>query len=77
LHQPLNNLEKYMNPILQRLKSKTYWVAIVGALLTVIEANSGFIGQFVPAPYRAHIIMLWPVLMLVLRELTTTALANK
>lgn len=66
-----------MNPILQRLKSKTYWVAIVGALLTVIEANSGFIGQFVPAPYRAYIIMLWPVLMLVLRELTTTALANK
>lgn len=66
-----------MNSIIQRLKSKTYWVAIVGALLTVIEANSGFIGQFVPAPYRAYIIMLWPVLMLVLRELTTTALANK
>jgi uncharacterized membrane protein len=66
-----------MNPVIQRLKSKTYWVAIVGALLTVIEANSGFIGQFVPAPYRAYIIMLWPVLMLVLRELTTTALAEK
>jgi len=66
-----------MNPVIQRLKSKTYWVAIVGALLTIIEANSGFIGQFVPAPYRAYIIMLWPVLMLVLRELTTTALANK
>ena len=66
-----------MNPVIQRLKSKTYWVAIVGALLTVIEANSGFIGQFVPAPYQAYIIMLWPVLMLVLRELTTTALANK
>jgi len=66
-----------MNLILQRLKSKTYWVAIVGALLTVIEANSGFIAQFVPAPHRSYIIMLWPVLMLVLRELTTTALANK
>jgi uncharacterized membrane protein len=66
-----------MNSVIQRLKSKTYWVAIVGALLTVIEANSGFIGQFVPAPYRAYIIMLWPVLMLVLRELTSTALANK
>jgi uncharacterized membrane protein len=66
-----------MNAILQRFKSKTYWVALVGALLTVIEANSGFIGQFVPAPYRAYIIMLWPVVMLMLRELTTTALANK
>ena len=66
-----------MNAIVQRLKSKTYWVAIVGALLTAIEANSGFLGQFIPAPYRAYIIMLWPVLMLVLRELTTTALADK
>jgi uncharacterized membrane protein len=66
-----------MNAIIQRLKSKTYWVALVGALLTVIEANSGFLAQFVPAPYRAYIVMLWPVVMLVLRELTTTALANK
>ena len=66
-----------MNAIIQRLKSKTYWVALVGALLTVIEANSGFFGQFVPAPYRAYIIMLWPVLMLVLREMTTSALADK
>ena len=66
-----------MNAIVQRLKSKTYWVAIVGALLTIIEANSGFLGQLVPAPYQAYIIMLWPVLMLMLRELTTTALADK
>jgi uncharacterized membrane protein len=66
-----------MNAILQRFKSKTYWVALVGALLTVIEANSGFIGQLLPAPYNAYIVMLWPVVMLVLRELTTTALADK
>jgi uncharacterized membrane protein len=66
-----------MNALVQRLKSKTYWVALVGALLTAIEANSGFLGQFVPALYRAYIIMLWPVLMLVLRELTTTALSDK
>ena len=66
-----------MNAIIQRLKSKTYWVALVGALLTVIEANSGIIGQFIPTPYRAYIIMLWPVLMLILRELTTSALADK
>jgi uncharacterized membrane protein len=66
-----------MNAILQRFKSKTYWVALVGALLTVIEANSGFIGQLLPTPYNAYIVMLWPVVMLVLRELTTTALADK
>ena len=66
-----------MNAIVQRLKSKTYWVAIVGALLTAIEANSSLLGQLVPAPYRAYIIMLWPVLMLILREMTTSALADK
>jgi uncharacterized membrane protein len=66
-----------MNAIFQRFKSKTYWVALVGALLTVIEANSGFIGQFLHTEYRAYIVMLWPVLMLILREITTTALAEK
>ncbi len=63
--------------IKQRLKSKTYWVALLGALLTVLEANSGFIGQFIPSEYRAYIVMMWPVLMLVLRELTTSALSDK
>jgi hypothetical protein len=33
-----------MEALIQRLKSKTYWVAIVGALLTAIELNSGFLG---------------------------------
>ena len=66
-----------MNPILQRLKSKTYWVAIIGALLTAVEVNSGFLGSFIPMPYRSYVIMLWPVLMLTLREVTTTALADK
>jgi uncharacterized membrane protein len=67
-----------MNPILQRLKSKTYWVALVGALLTAVELNSGFLSQFMPAEYRSYIIiMLWPVIMLVLREFTTSALADK
>jgi uncharacterized membrane protein len=66
-----------MNLLLQRFKSKTYWVAIVGALLTAIEVNSGFLGSFVPMPYRDYIIMLWPVLMLFLREITTSALTDK
>ena len=66
-----------MNLILQRLKSKTYWVALVGALLTAVELNSNFLGSFIPLPYRNYIIMLWPVLMLTLREVTTTALADK
>ena len=63
--------------LLQRFKSKTYWVALIGTLLTVIEANSGFFGQFVPAAYHQYIILLWPVVMLVLREVTTAALSEK
>lgn len=66
-----------MNALLQRLKSKTYWVAILGALLTAIEVNSGFLGSFIPMPYQSYVIMLWPVLMLTLREVTNSALADK
>ena len=66
-----------MNTILQRFKSKTYWVAMIGALLTIIEFNSGFLGFFIPMPYQSYIIMLWPVLMVILREVTTSALSDK
>jgi len=66
-----------MNALLQRFKSKTYWVALIGALLTAIEVNSGFLGSFIPMPYRNYVIMMWPVLMLILREVTTSALSDK
>ena len=66
-----------MNALLQRFKSKTYWVAVVGALLTAIELNSGFLGSFIPMPYRNYVILLWPVLMVILREVTTSALSDK
>ena len=66
-----------MNAIIVRLKSKTYWTAIIGAALTVVEANSGMISSLLPAEYAKYAIMLWPVLMITLREITTTALASK
>lgn len=66
-----------MNPILQRLKSKTYWVAIIGALLTGMDASSGFFSQYFPLEVRPYIPLFWPVLMLALREITTTALSEK
>ena len=66
-----------MNALIQRLKSRTYWAAIVGALLTIVEANSGFFGQFIPMPARTYIVLAWPVLMLALREVTTTSLSEK
>lgn len=66
-----------MNAILQRLKSKTYWVAVIGALLTAAEINSNFLSSFIPVVYRNYVVLLWPVIMLTLREVTTAALADK
>ena len=66
-----------MNAIIQRLKSKTYWVAVTGALLTLVEAQSGFLSGLLPAEYAKYSLMLWPVIMLTLREVTTGALADK
>lgn len=66
-----------MNLILQRLKSKTYWAAIIGALLTGMDASSGFFSQYFPLEVRPYIPLFWPVLMLALREITTTALSEK
>ncbi len=66
-----------MDAIVKRLKSKTYWCAIVGALLSAVEANSGLLSSLFPASARAYIVMMWPVLMIALREITTSALADK
>jgi hypothetical protein len=52
-------------------------VALIGALLTVVEVNSGFLSTLLPVQYRQYTIMLWPVIMLALREVTTAALADK
>jgi uncharacterized membrane protein len=66
-----------MKAIIQRMKSKTYWAAIIGALLMVIEHNSGFFSTYLPESVRTMAVMLWPVIMVMLREATTTALAEK
>ena len=63
--------------IKQRLKSKTYITAIVGALLTLLEANSGLLSSLLPAQYRGYVVMVWPLLMISLREVTTGALDAK
>ena len=66
-----------MNAIVKRLKSKTYWAAIVGALLLVIEHNSGIFSTYLPESVRSMAVLLWPVLMVALREVTTSALSDK
>ena len=66
-----------MNAIVSRLKSKTYWTAIIGAFLMVLEHNSGVFSTFLPESIRAMAVVMWPVLMVALREVTTEPVSKK
>ena len=68
--------EMTMDKLLRRLKSKTYWAALIGAILTVVEVNSGVLSSLLPEGYRTWAVMFWPVAMVALREFTTTALSE-
>jgi len=66
-----------MKAIIKRLKSKTYWAAIIGALLLVLEQNSGVFSAHLPESVRSIAVLIWPVLMVALRELTTKPVSEK
>lgn len=66
-----------MNAVLKRLKSKTYWAAIIGAVLVVLEQNSGVFSMYLPESMRTMAVLLWPVLMVALREVTTESVSKK
>ena len=66
-----------MKPIVKRLKSKTYWAAIIGSSLVVFEQNAQFFSQYLPESMRQLSILMWPVLMVALREMTTTPVSEK
>lgn len=66
-----------MKAIIKRLKSKTYWAAVVGAALVVLEQNSGVFSAYLPESMRVMAVLMWPVLMVVLRELTVKPLSAK
>jgi len=63
--------------IKQRLKSKTYLTAITLALISGLEMNYQFVSMYLPAEYRQLLLFVWPLSMLLLREVTTKALAEK
>lgn len=63
--------------IKQRLSSKTYLTALALALITALEMNLQLIQQFIPLEYRQYAVFVWPVAMLTLREVTTSALSTK
>jgi len=62
---------------LQRLRSKTYRIALAGILLSILEVKAQVISQFFPLEYREYFILLWPAVMLTLREFTSCALSEK
>jgi len=66
-----------VNAVTTRLKSKTYWAAIIMSVLTIIDAQQGSITALVPDEYRPYLPLVFPLAMLFFRELTTTALAEK
>lgn len=66
-----------MRAIIKRLKSKTYWAAIFGTALVVLEQNSGVVSGYLPAEYRSLAVLVWPVLMIALREVTTKPVSDK
>ncbi len=61
----------------QRWKSKTYRAAVLLALLSGIEISSGFFAGHVPDAVRPWLVMAWPLLMMLMREVTTASLAEK
>lgn len=61
----------------QRLRSKTYWLAFVASLLTIAEANTGVLAFMLPLSWGPYLPLIFPVVFLIAREFTTTALADK
>ena len=73
----MNVLSPLIAFVAQRLKSKTYAAATLGTLITFADLNFDLLSLFVPEGYKPLLIVLWPVLMLVMREATTEALSSK
>ena len=63
--------------IIKNLSSRTVKLALLLALISGIEVQAGFFSQFVPLAYRPWLIMIWPVAMVIMRNITTTALSEK
>lgn len=66
-----------MKVIIKRLKSKTYWAAVMGTALVVLEQNSGVFSAYLPESIRAMAVLMWQVLMIALREVTTKSVSDK
>jgi uncharacterized membrane protein len=63
--------------IIQRLHSKTYWIALIGSILTIAEANYNLFDFLLPPRLTVFGPLIWPIIMIFLRELTTKPLDEK
>ena len=69
----MNTLIKIKN----RLTSKTYISALLLGIITAIDMNTQFLSAQFAESLRPWLLMAWPITMMTLREMTTTALDNK
>ncbi len=66
-----------LDKIKQRLQSKTYLTALALGIVSLLEINAPFVTSFIPEAYRGYLLMIWPIAMMTLREVTTGALSDK
>ena len=66
-----------MDGLKRRFRSKTYWMALILAALTIIEAQYAIVAMLVPAALKAYMPLIFPLAMMFMREVTKEALADK
>ena len=65
-----------LDKLRHRLVSKTYLSALLLGAITAIEMNNQFLSSFFPEEYRPFLLMIWPVTMMTLREMTNAELGS-
>lgn len=61
----------------KRMVSKTYLSALVLGLVTAVDMNTQVLSGLLPEQYRPYLLMIWPVTMMTLREMTKGALGDE
>ena len=61
----------------ERFHSKTYWAALICAILTIVEAQYGLLTTLLPPALMPYAPLILPIIMAILREFTTMALQDK
>ena len=65
-----------LKTIKRRLTSKTYLTALALGIITAVDLNTQVLSGLFPEQYRPFLLMVWPVTMMTLREMTKSGLAD-